>query len=516
MEMELTHHSGMPPIKRLSSITTLPALLGAFVVFAFAVMGALTWRGYSDLEIGGPYYQRMIDDKALFGEMLPPPEYLMEAYLEASLAYQARLERGADKSPDPAIDKSVFRLRQLRQEYDRRLEYWSQRPLPPDIRRQLAENSAMHAQVFWKAVEESLLPALQSGDANRARAAYENVRNAYESHRTIIDGILRTLARRDAQDEADVRHRETVLVVQYGAAFVLALAAVVWIMLVIRGRVAQPVARLTVTIERLAAGEYPSDIPYAERGDELGQIAKALSDLKDAMRERAQLSEEKDRFSEVLAHHVQEPVRLQQVYADLLKSQLSPSGSGGIPPDAAVSLGRVLDGANRLRALISDVQTYVTLRPLPAPQTPCDVDQAFDAALAPFAREAAALGATVSRTSLGRVMVDPVRMINIFSMLIDNALKYRHPARLLHVRAEAVPAGTGVILTVTDNGIGIAPEYRERVFKVFERLHNDPDIPGTGIGLALVRKMAVLSKGTVWIEAGDDGGCRVCLSLPSA
>ena len=498
----------MTLIKRLYSITTLPLLLGAFTALALAFMGVMTWVGYRDLEIGGPYYQRMIDGKGLIGELLPPPEYLMEAYLEATLAYKDRVEKDG---PGRAVDTTVSRLKQLHQDYDRRLEFWSHRPLPPEVHRKLVEDAFLHAHVFWAAIEQELLPALQSDDMAKAKTAFANVQNAYEAHRAVANEMLRMLSRFEGQNEAEILHHETVLVTEYISAFLAVLAAVAWMMLAIRDRVAKPIVELTALTQRLARDEYPLVIPGTEREDELGQIARALSELQGAIRERAQLAEEKDRFSEVLAHHIQEPVRLQQIYADLLKSQLT-----GLSTEAEASLARVLEGAHRLRELISDVQTYVTLRPLPPPQHPCDVDQAFDAALAPFAEHLAALGATLERVPLGKAGIDPVRMINIFSMLIDNAIKYRHPVRPLHLRAEASSAEAGVIISVTDNGIGVAPEYRQRVFRVFERLHNDPDIPGTGIGLALVHKMVTLSKGSVWIEAGDSGGCRICLMLPAA
>jgi light-regulated signal transduction histidine kinase (bacteriophytochrome) len=185
-----------------------------------------------------------------------------------------------------------------------------------------------------------------------------------------------------------------------------------------------------------------------------------------------------------------------------------------LSPAALVSLGRIVDGARRLRALISDVQTFVTLRPLPAPKKPCDANQAFDAALVAYDPVVAAIGGTVERGELGTVVMDPIRLINVFSMLIDNAIKYRRTDRPLYVRVDAAGAEAGTVISCTDNGIGIAPEYRERVFQVFERLHNDPDISGTGIGLALVKKIVTLSQGSVWIEAGDTGGCRICLALP--
>lgn len=503
--------------RRPITIAKASALLGGMIAIGLMSALVLGWSGFRELEIGGPYYQRIVDGKGLLGELLPPPEYVIEAYLEATLALKdATLkERGGKEEgasrvhDDHSLDLRIARLKRLHTDFNQREDYWSHRPLSARLRRELLEDSHVQAVAFWQALESELLPALRAGNTDAAQSAYAHVQQAYEAQRLVIEGMIVELGRVNAINELNALNREEVLSFWIGLAFLSVIILVMVAAHLARSRVVQPIEHLTSAMRRLGKGDQHLDIPCLERGDELGHIAKELAVLKQGIRERTQLAEENDRFSEVLAHHFQEPVRLQQVYADLLKTQLvNPSA------EVMVSLGRIMDGARRLRALLSDVQTYVTLRVQPIPENACDTNLAFDSALASFRSQLAAIGGTVVRGELEPVAMDPNRVIHVFSLLIENAIKYRRPDRTLYVQVDWFANDNGVGVTFTDNGIGIAPEFRQRVFQVFERLHSDPDIPGTGIGLALVKKIVVLSQGTVWIEAGDAGGCRVCMVLP--
>jgi signal transduction histidine kinase len=112
-------------------------------------------------------------------------------------------------------------------------------------------------------------------------------------------------------------------------------------------------------------------------------------------------------------------------------------------------------------------------------------------------------------------MLDPNRLADIFSALIENAIIHHRPDMAPEVSITSRPAGAMQVFSVSDTGIGIPEEFRERVFRVFERLHPESGRPGTGIGLPLVKKIVEACGGRVWIEATATGGTRVCFSLPA-
>jgi len=186
-----------------------------------------------------------------------------------------------------------------------------------------------------------------------------------------------------------------------------------------------------------------------------------------------------------------------------------------LPEEAGVALGFITEGAIRLRSLIRDVQLYLGLKQLPPASEPCDTEAAFEAARHQLAERLVDCGAVVDKSNLPPTWIAKARLTDVFRLLLDNAIQYRRQDRGLHITVTAERHDGRILLRIVDNGIGIAPEYRDRVFRVFERLHSNREAAGTGIGLALTRKIVELAEGSAWIESGEDGGTCVCLSLPA-
>ena len=224
------------------------------------------------------------------------------------------------------------------------------------------------------------------------------------------------------------------------------------------------------------------------------------------------LEEELNRLLEILAHHLQEPVRQQITFSQMLRRAL-PAPLGEM---ADLSMGQIVAGGIRLRSMLHDIQTYLSVHQVPPPTRPSSAEAAFDEAVRRLRRDVVESEAEVVRGALPDLWVDFSQLVVVFRALLANAIQYARPGRRPAVRVAAEAGTRGrALITVSDNGVGIAPEYRERVFTLFERLHADPDCPGTGIGLSLVRKVVDQTHGAVWIEDGDEGGTRVCLSLPT-
>ncbi|MBI3445095.1 MAG: hypothetical protein HY055_06995 [Magnetospirillum sp.] len=216
------------------------------------------------------------------------------------------------------------------------------------------------------------------------------------------------------------------------------------------------------------------------------------------------------RFTMVMAHHIQEPVRLQRVYAQLLGRALPEVISG----NARDCLGFVRSNAERLYNLIADVRRYLSVAPADHGVTAL-ASQAVAAAAERVKSQLEECSAILEiRQPLPQVGMNIERLADVFHMLLENAITYRRPDRTLRIRVDAEEASGEVVLSVSDNGIGIEPAYRMKVFNVFERLHADQH-PGTGIGLALVKKNVEAVGGRVWIGDGEDGGTTLHLALPT-
>jgi len=237
-----------------------------------------------------------------------------------------------------------------------------------------------------------------------------------------------------------------------------------------------------------------------------------MKQARDRLREHNDLLEaELNRLLEILAHHLQEPVRQQITFAQMLRRSLPDT----LTEMADLSISQIVGGGIRLRAMLRDLLSYLSVHNALPADTPCPGREAFDEACRQMRDEIAATGAEISCGLLPVVWIRPDHLVVVFRALLGNALQYTCPGRRPVVRVAAEPGiGRWVVFSVTDNGIGIAPEFRDRVFSLFERLHNDPDRPGTGIGLALVRRAVETANGSAWIEDGEAGGIRVCVSLP--
>lgn len=242
-----------------------------------------------------------------------------------------------------------------------------------------------------------------------------------------------------------------------------------------------------------------------------------ITERKRAEEEIREKNKDLERFAYVLAHHLQEPVRMQLIYASRLEGLLD---GQRLTPEVAQALGYIKRGAERLRALLRDVRRYLepafqpSRQPGRASPDRASSDRALATALENLAVKIAETKAEIHRTELPEVPLEQSLLVDVFTALIDNSLSYGRAGTAPVVRISAGRHGGGVVFAVDDNGIGIAECYRDRVFNVFEQLEAGNAQSGTGIGLALTKKIVESINGKVWIETSDLGGARVLFSLP--
>ncbi len=225
----------------------------------------------------------------------------------------------------------------------------------------------------------------------------------------------------------------------------------------------------------------------------------------------AQRTADLQRFAEVTAHHLQEPARRVATYAGRLRGQLS----GRVDdPEAQLSLDFIGQQAERLQELLRDAELYLSADQPRGQLECCAVEPVLQALLTQLAGPIAEAGARLNFRQLPPVLIDLPRLSDLFRVAIENALQHGRGTQALRIDISGERRGEWVVYHVSDNGPGVEEAYRGRVFRVFERLSSSGE--GTGVGLAIVRRVAESCGGQAWIEEAPGGGCRLALQLPAA
>ncbi|MBI5164755.1 MAG: PAS domain-containing sensor histidine kinase [Magnetospirillum sp.] len=216
-----------------------------------------------------------------------------------------------------------------------------------------------------------------------------------------------------------------------------------------------------------------------------------------------------EQFAYVASHDLQEPLRMIVSYAQLLKRRYH----GRIDGDANAFLDFMVEGATRMQTMVIDLLEYSRLDRAGETATRFDSGEAIAAVVASLSLAVAEAGAVVELGAMPPIHYHRSQFLRLLRNLIDNAVKYRDPARPLTVRIDARRDGDRWVFSVADNGIGIDPAYFSRIFLIFQRLHTRDKYDGTGIGLAMCKRIVERHGGKIWIESQPDGGTTVLFDL---
>jgi PAS domain S-box-containing protein len=228
---------------------------------------------------------------------------------------------------------------------------------------------------------------------------------------------------------------------------------------------------------------------------------EAFQALESKTRELTRSNEELQQFAYVASHDLQEPLRMISSYTQLLGRRYGDRLDG----DAQEFMAYIVDGAARMKQLIEDLLAYSRVGTRGREFQEIDSGASLARALANLRAGIEASGAVVSHDAMPAVLADGAQLAQVFQNLIGNAIKFRgEEAPRIHVHAEATD--TVWVFTVKDNGIGLDTQYADRIFMMFQRLHNKADYPGTGIGLAIVKKIVERHGGRAWVESEPGKG----------
>ena len=265
---------------KISGLINSFGVIVAVGTLAVALIGA----GIADqIRIGGALYNKIKDGNDLVADILPPPEYVIEAYLEATLA----LDKGK-----PLADSKV-RLAQLHKDYDDRRAYWQKSDLSPALVEKLTKKSDDQVRVFWSSVEGQLLPALERGDRPAAETAYARATKAYAAHRAVIDDVVNDANGINSALEAEAEARgRTALITAASVVGGLLLFLICGVVFINR-RAIRPITKITRVMTRISAGDTSLDVPGTDRRDEIGEMAKSVLVFRDNLVQVKAMEEER-------------------------------------------------------------------------------------------------------------------------------------------------------------------------------------------------------------------------------
>jgi PAS domain S-box-containing protein len=240
------------------------------------------------------------------------------------------------------------------------------------------------------------------------------------------------------------------------------------------------------------------------------ETARDITEQKRAQATLLRSNEELRQFTFAAAHDLQEPLRNIDLYGQMLDAQYK----GNLDAEADEYLGIVIESARRMQTLIKDLLTYTqSVAAHDHGGYSVDANVICRTALDNLASALADCQANVSVAPLPTVVAEPTHIMQLFQNLISNALKYRAKERRPEIDVSAERRDDGWVLSVKDNGIGIAPEYHDQIFGVFKRLHGR-DVPGTGIGLAICKRIVDHYGGRLWLESEVGQGSTFYFSFP--
>lgn len=238
-----------------------------------------------------------------------------------------------------------------------------------------------------------------------------------------------------------------------------------------------------------------------------------------AARELRQRSDELDRsnrdleqFAYVASHDLQEPLRAVAGPLQLLQRRYE----GKLDERADEFIGHAVDGAMRMQKLIDDLLSYSRVGRVEDPKQPVQLDGALELALTNLTVVLQETEAQVTHDALPTVLGISTQLALLFQNLIGNALKFRKKDQQIRIYIGAQPDGDEWRISVADNGIGIAEQYFERIFVIFQRLHTRREYPGTGLGLALCKRIVEHHGGRIWLTSKPDEGTTFFFTLPRA
>jgi signal transduction histidine kinase len=402
-----------------------------------------------------------------------------------------------------------------------------QRAIGPEI---AAEVRAVRAYAqAWRS--KYVTPVLAYRRQSARRSITEDLRGKrlFDDVRGSISRLQFSLNRLDTVTRDQLENAGDTLQLLLILAAVLILGGVLGAGFLLRWTITRPLARLGAEARRVAGGEFgnpltiasgPQEVAAVGREidamrqrivDELATVEVARGQLEEQARELRRSNAELEQFAYVASHDLQEPLRKVVSFCQALQARYA----GQLDERADQYIEFAVDGAKRMQSLINDLLAFSRVGRSGRELEPVALGEVLAAARAALAESIESAGGSVVAGELPSVRGDRAQLTSLFQNLIANAVKFRGAERPV-VRIEALRRDTEWELACADNGIGIDAEYGERIFLIFQRLHSRDAYEGSGIGLALCRKIVQYHGGRIWLDTSYTDGTCFRFTLPIA
>ncbi|MGW9456894.1 sensor histidine kinase [Streptomyces globisporus] len=379
---------------------------------------------------------------------------------------------------------------------------------------------------------EPLIAAVREGGPSRSgtTAQLQSSKTEFDTLRRAYTAQQGRLAEARDQARADLNAARSTRDWVVGILLGVLVLTIVALSVLLHRVVGVPLSRLRAASEAVRSGTFdqrieiqgPSDVQAVagavenmrqRLSDELAETQKREGLLADQTQELRRSNSELEQFAYVASHDLQEPLRKVASFCQLLEKRYGTE----LDDRGKQYIAFAVDGAKRMQVLINDLLTFSRVGRVHEGWKPVDLGRSLDRALGNLAAAVEESGAVVERPEeLPELVGDATALTMVWQNLVGNAVKFRHPGRPPRITVDCEREDQNWHLTVSDNGIGIAPEFADKVFVIFQRLHARDEYDGTGIGLALCRKIIEFHGGRIWLEPEPGEGTRIHFTLPVA
>ncbi|MGI5506840.1 sensor histidine kinase [Lentzea sp. CA-135723] len=369
-----------------------------------------------------------------------------------------------------------------------------------------------YAEPAVTAIQQSGPSGGVAGDIERGKVLFDQIRSETAALQSDIAAISRQ-ARTDLENAANL---VLWLVIGMG---VLLVAVIGGLSVLLHRLLIEPLANLAAHTRQVASGDFEHEIDAngpretVQLGEDVDamrrRIVQELATLDAAKTELQRSNSELEQFAYVASHDLQEPLRKVASFCQLLQRRYG----GQLDERADQYIDFAVDGAKRMQVLINDLLAFSRVGRMTREQTVIDLNTLVRQVVDSYSDRVEETGARLEIADLPPVRGEASLLSAVFQNLISNALKFTGPTPPV-IAVDVERDGDMWKFTVRDNGIGIEAEYADRIFVIFQRLHPKDAYPGTGIGLAMCRKIVEYHGGTIWLKTDVDSGTTFEFTLP--
>lgn len=491
--------------------------LVAFGISVFAALvGSIGINAYTieQLRIGGPNYVRIASGKDLLADILPPPAYIIEAYL-AAMALKEQPDR---------LREFTDRIAKLRETYEERMSAWrDSRQITADMKRMVTEESDSQVQYLWWEMDKGFIPAIERRDTAAAAQSFDRMTANFLGHRHIIEqAVTRTQDFTGGLETASASQSRVLTALVAGTALIL-LGLVVTAIIMLRRFVTAPVIETFDYLYQLTHGNYEIEVPYVGRDDEIGQMAQAIATLRQAALDKNRLETEMAKKSKLaqlgqltatVAHEIRNPLGAVKTAAFLIDRKTKDKALG-----IESQMLRINNGIARCDAIITELLDFTRSKALSLSAQ--NVDEWVEGVVAEERKGIPQEVRLICEPTVGQIatMFDTGRMRRVLINLLSNAAeamvgKGNDPSMRVTenpcIRVRTRLRGDMIEIEVADNGPGIS---EENIRKIREPLFTTKSF-GVGLGIPAVENILEQHGGGLRIESTLGLGATMTASFP--